>query len=222
MRDLSSIVKAYDVRGVVPDQLDAEVARDLGAAFARVTAATAVAIGYDMRPSSPELSAAFAQGVTSQGADVVMIGLASTDELYFASGYLDMAGAMFTASHNPAQYNGIKLCRAGASPVGQDSGLVQVRELAEQGIPPYAGTPGQVTHRDVLADYAAYLRSLVDLRANRHLTVVVDAGNGMGGHTVPAVLAGLPVELVPMYFELDGTFPNHEANPLDPANLVDL
>ena len=222
MRDLSTIVKAYDVRGVVPDQLDAEVARALGAAFAQVTQASAVAIGYDMRPSSPELSAAFADGVTSQGADVVMIGLASTDELYFASGYLDMAGAMFTASHNPAQYNGIKLCRAGASPVGQDSGLVQVRELAEQGIPPYAGTPGQVTHRDVLADYAAYLRSLVDLRANRHLTVVVDAGNGMGGHTVPAVLAGLPVELVPMYFELDGTFPNHEANPLDPANLVDL
>jgi len=222
VRDLSSIVKAYDVRGVVPDQIDAEVARALGAAFARVTAATAFAIGYDMRPSSPELSAAFADGVTSQGADVVLIGLASTDELYFASGHLDMAGAMFTASHNPAQYNGIKLCRAGASPVGNDSGLVEVRELAEQGIPPYVGTPGRVTKKDVLADYAAYLRSLVDLRANRHLTVVVDAGNGMGGHTVPEVLAGLPVELIPMYFELDGTFPNHEANPLDPANLVDL
>ena len=222
MRDLSSIVKAYDVRGVVPDQLDAEVARALGAAFARVTAATAVAIGYDMRPSSPELSAAFAEGVTSQGADVVLIGLASTDELYFASGHLDMAGAMFTASHNPAQYNGIKLCRAGASPVGQDSGLVLVRELAERGVPSYGGAPGRVSERDILADYAAYLRSLVDLRANRHLTVVVDAGNGMGGHTVPEVLAGLPVTLVPMYFELDGTFPNHEANPLDPANLVDL
>jgi len=222
VRDLSLIVKAYDVRGIVPDQLDAEVARALGAAFARVTQATAVAIGHDMRPSSPELSAAFAEGVTSQGADVVLIGLASTDELYFASGHLDMAGAMFTASHNPAQYNGIKLCRAGASPVGNDSGLVEVRELAEQGIPPYVGTPGRVTKKDVLADYAAYLRSLVDLRANRHLTVVVDAGNGMGGHTVPEVLAGLPVELIPMYFELDGTFPNHEANPLDPANLVDL
>ena len=222
MRDLSSIVKAYDVRGVVPDQLDADVARALGAAFARVTAATAVVIGHDMRPSSPELSTAFADGVRSQGADVVLIHLASTDELYFASGHLDLPGAMFTASHNPAQYNGIKLCRAGAVPVGQDSGLVQIREFAERGVPSYGGAPGQVSERDILADYAAYLRSLVDLRANRHLTVVVDAGNGMGGHTVPQVLAGLPVELIPMYFELDGTFPNHAANPLDPANLVDL
>ena len=129
---------------------------------------------------------------------------------------------MFTASHNPAQYNGIKLCRAGAAPVGQDSGLTEIRELAERGIPPFDGTPGTLSRRDVLADYAAYLRSLVDLRANRRLQVVVDAGNGMGGHTVPAVLTGLPIDLVPMYFELDGTFPNHEANPLDPANLVDL
>ena len=228
--DLSSIVKAYDVRGVVPDQLDAEVARALGAAFVRVVDAagssgssgTAVVVGQDMRPSSPELVAAFADGATSQGADVIDIGLASTDLLYFASGSLGLPGAMFTASHNPAQYNGIKLCRAGALPVGQDSGLAEVRELAETGVPEHDGPRGSMTTRDLLTAYADHLRSLVDLTGNRRLKVVVDAGNGMGGHTVPTVLSGLPVDLVPMYFELDGTFPHHEANPLDPANLVDL
>jgi phosphomannomutase len=222
--DLSAIVKAYDVRGVVPDQLDGEAARSLGAAFVRVVGAagSAIVIGHDMRPSSPELVAAFAEGATAHGADVVDIGLASTDQLYFASGSLDLPGAMFTASHNPAQYNGIKLCRAGAVPVGQDSGLAEIRELAEVGVPEADGPRGSVRRQDVLGSYADYLRSLVDLRGNRPLKVVVDAGNGMGGHTVPTVLTGLPVELVPMYFELDGTFPNHEANPLDPANLVDL
>jgi phosphomannomutase len=222
--DLSAIVKAYDVRGVVPDQLDGEAARSLGAAFVRVVGAagSAIVIGHDMRPSSPELVAAFAEGATAHGADVVDIGLASTDQLYFASGSLDLPGAMFTASHNPAQYNGIKLCRAGAVPVGQDSGLAEIRELAEVGVPEADGPRGSVRRQDVLGSYADYLRSLVDLRGNRPLKVVVDAGNGMGGHTVPTVLTGLPVELVPMYFDLDGTFPNHEANPLDPANLVDL
>ena len=222
--DLSDVVKAYDVRGVVPDQLDAGVARAIGAAFVRVVGAagSAVVVGHDMRPSSPELVAAFADGATSQGADVVEIGLASTDQLYFASGHLDLPGAMFTASHNPARYNGIKLCRAGAVPVGADSGLAEVRRLAEDGVPAHDGPAGTVRTQDVLAGYAAYLRELVDLRGHRRLTVVVDAANGMGGHTVPTVLDGLPVDLVPMYFELDGTFPNHEANPLDPANLVDL
>ncbi|HSR23164.1 MAG TPA: phosphomannomutase/phosphoglucomutase, partial [Candidatus Eisenbacteria bacterium] len=161
-------------------------------------------------------------GAVSQGADVVDIGLASTDLLYFASGHLGLPGAMFTASHNPARYNGIKLCRAGAAPVGQDSGLAEIRTLAEQGVPAHDGPRGRVERRDLLPAYADYLRSLVDLSASRRLKVVVDAGNGMAGHTVPEVLDGLPVELVPMYFELDGTFPNHEANPLDPANLVDL
>ncbi len=224
MRDLSGLVKAYDVRGVVPDQLDADVARDLGAAFARVTGAAggAVVVGRDMRPSSPSLVAAFAEGAAAQGADVIDIGLASTDQLYFASGHLDLPGAMFTASHNPAQYNGIKMCRAGATPIGADSGLMDIRELAETGVPAFAGPPGTVSHRDLLAAYADHLRSLVDLRGGRHLKVVIDAGNGMGGHTVPSVLAGLPVEVIPLYFELDGTFPNHEANPLDPKNLVDL
>jgi phosphomannomutase len=222
--DLSTIVKAYDIRGVVPDELDEGVARDIGAAFARVTGAagSGIVVGRDMRPSSKGLVAAFAEGACSQGADVIDIGLASTDQLYFASGHLDLPGAMFTASHNPARYNGIKLCRAGATPVGRDSGLAEVRRLAEEGVPIFAGGKGTVTARDVLPSYADYLRSLVDLRAARPLTVVVDAANGMAGHTVPAVLAGLPVSLVPMYFELDGTFPNHDANPLDPANLVDL
>ncbi|MEV5264476.1 phosphomannomutase/phosphoglucomutase [Streptomyces werraensis] len=224
--DLSQIVKAYDVRGVVPDQWDEPLAELFGAAFVRVTSATAVVTGHDMRPSSPGLSAAFARGAAGQGADVTEIGLCSTDQLYYASGALDLPGAMFTASHNPARYNGIKLCRAGAAPVGQDTGLADIRALVEEwsdtGVPRPAAATGTVTRRDTLDDYAAHLRSLVDLTGIRPLKVVVDAGNGMGGHTVPTVLAGLPLTLVPMYFELDGTFPNHEANPLDPANLVDL
>ena len=183
-----------------------------------------VVVGHDMRPSSPELVDAFADGVAAHGLDVVNIGLASTDMLYFASGALDVPGAMFTASHNPARYNGIKLCRAGAAPIGADTGLATIREAVEQGVPaPAPGTvPGTVEKRDMLADYAAYLCGLVDLSTCRPLRVVVDAGNGMAGYTVPEVLAGLPLDVVPLYFELDGTFPNHEANPLDPANLVDL
>jgi phosphomannomutase len=222
VRDLSAIVKAYDIRGVVGEQLDAEVTRSIGAAFARLVDGPAVVIGYDMRDSSPGLADAFAEGVTGQGVDVINIGLASTDMLYFASGRLDRPGAMFTASHNPARYNGIKLCRAGAAPVGQDSGLAEIRASVEEGALPEAGTRGTVSERDMLADYAAYLYELVDLADIRPLKVVVDAGNGMAGHTVPAVFERLSVDLVPMYFELDGTFPNHEANPLDPKNLVDL
>ncbi|MBP2582520.1 phosphomannomutase [Streptomyces sp. PvR006] len=224
--DLSQIVKAYDVRGVVPDQWDESLAELFGAAFVRVTDASAIVIGHDMRPSSPGLADAFARGAARLGADVTLIGLCSTDQLYFASGSFDLPGAMFTASHNPAQYNGIKMCRAGAAPVGQDTGLAEIRELAEDwsenGAPEAAATPGAITHRDTLKDYAEYLKSLVDLTAIRPLKVVVDAGNGMGGHTVPTVFEGLPLDVVPMYFELDGTFPNHEANPLDPKNIVDL
>jgi phosphomannomutase len=225
--DLSTIIKAYDVRGVVPDQWDEGVARAIGAAFAEFvaqeTGATAVVTAHDMRESSVPLSRAFAEGVVARGLDVVEAGLGSTDMLYFAAGSLGLPGAMFTASHNPAQYNGIKLCRAGAAPIGQDSGLATIREWAERDR--YERTPdrsGQVTRREVVGEYAAYLRSLVDLSGIRPLRVVVDAGNGMGGHTVPVVLAGLPLDVVPLYFELDGSFPNHEANPLDPANLVDL
>jgi len=221
-RDLATIVKAYDIRGVVPDDFDEQIACDLGAAFAHHVAATAIVTAHDMRESSIPLSRAFAEGVLSQGVDVVEAGLGSTDMLYFASGSLNLPGAMFTASHNPAQYNGIKLCRAGAAPIGVDTGLQEIRRLAEAG--PLQPEPrlGKAHTEDMLAPYAAFLRELVDLRGIRPLIVVIDAGNGMGGHTVPAVLAHLPLTIIPMYFELDGTFPNHEANPLDPANLVDL
>ncbi|MGX1909587.1 phosphomannomutase/phosphoglucomutase [Streptomyces phaeochromogenes] len=224
--DLSQLVKAYDVRGVVPDQWDETLAELFGAAFVQVTGADAIVTGHDMRPSSPGLSRAFARGAAARGVDVTEIGLCSTDQLYYASGAFGLAGAMFTASHNPAQYNGIKMCRPGAAPVGQDTGLAEIRELVESwmdsGAPTSDATPGTITQRDTLEDYSAHLRGLVDLTSIRPLKVVVDAGNGMGGHTVPTVFAGLPLTLVPMYFELDGTFPNHEANPLDPANIVDL
>jgi phosphomannomutase len=230
-RDLRDIIKAYDVRGVVPDQLDASVARAIGVAAARVIVEpgqTSIVVGHDMRPSAADLVGAFVDGVTSQGIDVVVIGLAATDELYFASGYLDAPGAMFTASHNPARYNGIKFCRSGARPVSQASGLADITTIAESvlagtddGAP--APTPGTATDRDLLPAYAEYLHGLVDLSGIRPLTVVVDAGNGMAGHTVPAVLGtDEALTVVPMYFELDGTFPNHDANPLDVSTLVDL
>ena len=226
VRDLEAIVKAYDIRGVVPDEFDEDTARALGRAAALVLAqeSTAMVVGHDMRTSSPGLAEAFADGVTSVGVDVVDAGLTSTDQLYFASGALDLPGAMFTASHNPARYNGIKLCRAGAAPVGRDTGLAEIKKLAgSAAATERAGTAtGRVERRDTLTDYAAHLHGLVDLTGIRPLTVVVDAGNGMAGHTVPAVLAKPPVTVVPMYFELDGTFPHHEANPIDPQTLVDL
>src|SRR5919107_2475532 len=235
LSDLSQIVKAYDVRGIVPDQLDETVARALGTAFVEMLRgsgdnADRIVAAHDMRDSGPGLAAGSAPGPNAAGAAVTAIGLASTDELYYASGILGLPGAMFTASHNPARYNGIKLCRSGARPVGQDSGLAVVRRHAEEllgDVAAVADGPSRVEHRDVLADYAAHLRSLVDLSGVRPLKVVVDAGNGMGGHTVPAVLGdtvlpALPLRIVPLYFELDGSFPNHEANPLEPANLVDL
>ncbi|WP_072806713.1 phosphomannomutase/phosphoglucomutase [Rhodococcoides yunnanense] len=222
---VNAVIKAYDVRGVVGEQIDVDFVRDVGAAFARLVrdgSTEQVVIGHDMRASSPELSRAFADGVTSQGLDVVLIGLASTDQLYFASGLLECPGAMFTASHNPAKYNGIKLCQAGAKPVGQDTGLDTIKAELVSGVPEYEGRVGTVTERDVLSEYAAFMRDLVDLSQVSGVTIAVDAGNGMGGHTVPAVFASLPVTIEPLYFELDGTFPNHEANPLDPENLKDL
>jgi phosphomannomutase len=217
---LDAIVKAYDIRGTVPDQLDADFCRSAGSAFVHVLsdegAVPGVVIGYDMRPSSPTLASAFAEGVARLGVDVTMIGLASTDQLYCASGLLGLPGAMFTASHNPAQYNGIKLCRAYAAPVGQDSGLQAMTDLLASGV--LTGRPdgsqGQIRERDMLADYVAHLHSLVDLSSIRHLTVAVDAGNGMAGLTAPAVFDGLPLTVEPLFFELDGSFPNHEANPI--------
>jgi phosphomannomutase len=220
--DYAKIFKPYDIRGLVPDELDEGVAEAVGASFATMTGAQAVVTVHDMRTSSAPLAAAFARGVTSAGADVVDGGLGSTDMLYYASGCLGLPGAMLTASHNPARYNGIKLCRAGAKPVGQDTGLAELREMASAGVAASAVTAGSVRRTDLLTGYAEYLRSLVDLSGIRPLKVAVDAGNGMAGHTVPKVFAGLPIDLVPLYFELDGSFPNHEANPLEPANLADL
>jgi phosphomannomutase len=223
---LTSIIKAYDVRGVVPDQLNAQICRDVGAAFVHLLqsegAVPGVVVGHDMRPTSPELSMAFAEGVASAGVDVTMIGLASTDQLYCASGLLGLPGAMFTASHNPAEYNGIKLCRAHAAPVGQETGLAQIREALASGVVSGGVPAGSITERDMLPDYVRHLHSLVDLSGVRPLKVAIDAGNGMAGLTAPAVFAGLPMTVVPLYFELDGTFPNHEANPIEADNLRDL
>jgi len=222
--NINAIFKAYDVRGTVPDQLDEELARATGRAYVQVVGATEMVIGYDMRPSSPGMAGAFADGATAAGADVTMIGLASTDQLYFASGHLGMPGAMFTASHNPAQYNGIKMCRTLAQPIGLDTGLAEIRDLVISGDFAVPQRTGTITEHDVLEAYAAHLISLSPV-VGRRLKVVIDAGSGMAGHTAPAVFGRLgsdQVEMVPMYFELDGSFPHHEANPIEAANLVDL
>ncbi len=235
MPDLTAIVKAYDVRGTVPDQVNPEVARAVGAAFVQMLRAGGenadrIVVAHDMRDSSPGLAAAFGEGARTEGSDVVEAGLGSTDMLYFASGRLNLPGAMFTASHNPAQYNGIKMCRAAALPIGQDSGLTEIRDRAQailDGRVQFGEPTGVAESRNLLAEYAAHLRALVDLSGIRPLKVVVDAGNGMAGYTVPAVLGDavlrpLPLEIISLYFDLDGTFPNHEANPLEPKNIVDL
>ncbi len=222
--NLAAVFKAYDVRGLVPEQLDEELARATGRAFVRVIGTDTVVVGHDMRATSPGMAGAFADGASEAGADVVLIGLASTDQLYFASGHLGHPGVMFTASHNPAQYNGIKMCRTGATPIGVETGLAEIRDVVATGESPLAPRQGSIDEHDVLEAYAAHLLTLAPV-TGRRLKVVVDAGNGMAGYTAPAVFGRLgtdQVELVPMYFELDGTFPNHEANPLDPANLVDL
>jgi len=220
--DLDKIFKAYDIRGVVPDELDEATAEAVGAAFVRTTGAESLVTLHDMRTSSGPLAEAFGRGAASQGADVISGGLGSTDMVYYASGALGIPGAMLTASHNPAKYNGIKLCRAGAKPVGVETGLADIKKLIEDGIPAYDGRPGTITSRDLLPDYADYLKKLVPLDGIRPLKVAVDAGNGMAGYTVPTAFENLPIEIVPLYFELDGSFPNHEANPIDPKNLVDL
>jgi phosphomannomutase len=221
---LAEVVKAYDVRGLVGVQLDTDLVHRLGAAAARVLTEPGgrVVVGRDMRPSSPGFVDAFVDGVTGQGVDVVDIGLASTDQLSFASGTLDAAGAMFTASHNPAAYNGIKLCRAGAVPVAIDSGLSEIRDLAAGPPLPPAAQPGTRSEQDLLDRFAAHVRSFVDRTRLRPIEIAVDAGNGMAGHVWPAVVDGLPIVTTELYFELDGSFPNHPADPLDPANLVDL
>jgi phosphomannomutase len=224
MANLDDVFKAYDIRGVVPDQLNPDLAREVGAAFAGFAGSPRILVGHDMRPSAPLLVEAFTEGVTSRGVDVVLLGLVSTDELYYASGALDSPGAMFTASHNPARYNGIKLCLAGARPVGADSGLAEIRAEVENGgaAPSAVGKHGDVSEQDVLADYSAKVRSFFDPEARRPLKVVADTANGMGGLVVPAVFEGLPFALEVLYGELDGNFPNHPADPIQPANLRDL
>jgi len=219
--DLASIFKAYDIRGVVPDQLDESVAEAVGAAFAKVTGATTILTVHDMRSSSGPLADALGRGAAAQGANVLAAGLGPTDMVYYGSGDLGIPGAMITASHNPPRYNGIKLCLAGARPVGIETGLKDIRDRAERNLVP-APVTGSITSVDLLPGYADHLRKLVDISAIRPLTVAVDAGNGMAGYTVPKVFEGLPITVIPLYFELDGTFPNHEANPIEPENLRDL
>ena len=220
--DLDRIFKAYDVRGVVPDELDADIARRVGAAFAEWSKERAILLGRDCRLSSPELAEAIADGAMSRGVDVVDLGLASTDLLYFASGSQDLPGVMLTASHNPKQYNGLKFCLAGAKPVGEDSGLRDIRAMVEAGEPPPVPEPGRVERRDLLDAYVDHVLSFTDVAAMRPLVVAADTANGMGGLVLPAVMKRLPVTLHHLYAELDGTFPNHPADPIDPENQRDL
>ncbi len=219
---LDTIFKAYDVRGIYPDEIDEGIAKRIGNAFVRFTGASTVVVGYDMRPSSVPLSQAFIEGATLAGADVINVGLASTDLVYFASGTLDAPAAMFTASHNPAQYNGVKLCRAGAAPVGESTGLVQIKEAVASGLLERAEESGQVSEQDMLGAFAEHVRSFADLNVLRPLKIVADTANGMGGLVVPRVFEGLPFELEVLFGELDGTFPNHPADPIQPENLVSL
>jgi len=220
-RDLDRIFKAYDVRGVVPDDLDDDLVRAIGGAYAQITDDRPILIGRDCRLSSPDLAAALAEGITAQGSDVVDLGLASTDLLYFASGSLDLPGIMITASHNPKQYNGLKFCQPGARPVGEETGLRDIRAIVEAGVTP-ATTRGSVEHRDLLDAYVEHVLRFVDLEAMRPLTVVADTANGMGGLVVPAVFERLPITAHYLFRELDGTFPNHPADPLNPENQKDL
>jgi phosphomannomutase len=225
---LEKIIKAYDIRGLVKDEVTPDFSFSLGIAFAKFLEyerePATIVVGEDMRPSSPLLADAFSDGVISQGMDVIRIGLASTDMLYFASGKLNLPGIMFTASHNPAKYNGMKLCKSGARPIGQETGLVKIRQLIEQGVPISNRPIGSMRNQDLLKEYVDYLLSLFPDKAfeKRKLKVVIDAGNGMAGFTAPAVMERLNIDLIPMYFELDGNFPNHEANPIEAKNLKDL
>jgi phosphomannomutase len=226
VNEFANIFKAYDIRGLVDVEIDVDFTFATGVAFARFLQIErepgTIVIGEDMRPSSSPLADAFSAGVNSQGMDVIRIGLASTDMLYFASGKLGLPGAMFTASHNPAEYNGIKLCFSGARPIGKESGLVRIENFVREGSPIALRNVGVEKQRNMLEEYVDYLLTLVDLKSIRPLKIIVDGGNGMAGHTAPAIFARLNCEIIPMYFDLDGTFPNHEANPLDESTLTDL
>jgi len=225
---LDKIIKAYDIRGLVKDEITPDFSFSVGVAFAKFLEIErepgTIVVGEDMRPSSAPLAKAFCDGATSQGMDVIRIGLSSTDMLYFASGKLNLPGIMFTASHNPAKYNGMKLCKSGARPVGKESGLQVIKDIIEKGAPISNRPIGQVREQDLLKEYVDFLIKQFPKKtfSNRKIKVVIDAGNGMAGFTAPAVMEKLNVELIPMYFELDGNFPNHEANPIEPDNLKDL
>ncbi len=221
--DTGAVFKAYDIRGTYPDQIDERMARAIGSAFATFVSTPAIAMAKDMRPSGDSLTQAFAEGARSVGCQVVDLGLASTDFLYFAAGHLDMPGAMFTASHNPAQYNGIKMCLAGAKPIGAETGLVEIEALTNQFLQtPATGEMASLEVRDLLPEWVQHVLSFIDVSALRPLKIVADTANGMGGFVVPKVFANLPFEVEIMYPELDGNFPNHPADPLNPENLVDL
>jgi phosphomannomutase len=223
-RDLSAIFKAYDVRGLYPEQLDEEASRRIGSAFARFAGSDRIAMGRDMRLSSEALATAFHEGAGAEGTSVVDLGLVSTDALYFGSGELDLPAVMFTASHNPPEYNGLKMCRQRAAPIGAETGLNEIRALAEAGDREGSAgsTPAPAEKVDILERYATHCRGLIEDKALAPLKVAIDAGNGMAGRTVPIVFEPLPIEVVPLFFELDGTFPNHLANPIEPENLKDL
>jgi len=220
--DLDAIFKAYDIRGLYPDQLDEEVAHRAGRAFVSLLDARSIVVAHDMRSSSEPLSAAFISGAATQGSDVIDMGLATTDMLYYASGSLDMSGVVFTASHNPSKYNGMKMVRAGALPVGSESGMNDIKEMVASGEFPRPPRLGQITRRNLMPEFVKHVLSFVDVKALRPLKVVIDAGNGMAGLSVPRVFERLPFEVVPLYFELDGTFPNHPADPIQPENLAAL
>ncbi len=213
---LDAVFKAYDIRGVYPDEIDETLARRIGNAFAHFTGAQHVVVGRDMRPSSEPLAAAFIEGATLAGADVTDVGLASTDLVYFASGHLDAPGAMFTASHNPAKYNGIKLCRAGAAPVGEQTGLQQIKEMVASGVTSRGEVAGKVERVDLLEAFGDHVRSFVDTSVLKPLKVVADTANGMGGLVVPKVFEGLPFSLTVLFGELDGIVPEPPRRP-DPA-----
>jgi phosphomannomutase len=225
---LDKIIKAYDIRGLVKDEITPDFSFSVGVAFAKFLEIErepgTIVVGEDMRPSSAPLAKAFCDGATSQGMDVIRIGLSSTDMLYFASGKLNLPGIMFTASHNPAKYNGMKLCKSGARPVGKESGLQVIKDIIEKGAPISNRPIGKVREQDLLKEYVDFLIKQFPKKtfSKRKIKVVIDAGNGMAGFTAPAVMEKLNVELIPMYFELDGNFPNHEANPIEPDNLKDL
>ena len=223
MGALDTIFKAYDIRGTCPGQLNADIAYRIGGAFARFTGAAKIIVARDMRPTGQELGAAFSKAATEHGADIIDIGLTSTDMIYFAAGRLDAPGAMFTASHNPAQYNGIKLCLAGAKPVGRDTGLVEIQAMVESNdLRRSATRAGSVTHIDMLDEFAKHVHSFVHTSVLRPFKVIADTANGMGGLVAPKIFAGLPFALEVLYAELDGTFPNHPADPIQPENLRDL